>query len=173
MPVFADLLPEPTVLPLESIDPSSLVKLWLLNWLSKSNLIIYLILVLFWIVCMWIIFKKAGRKWRESIIPFWNSFVTFKIVWKPNRFWFLLIPWLVQWFVMWLFNGLGMGWSQVINIVSIICWLFALVWLILFVIMLFKLAKKFGKSWRFGLWLLFLSPIFFWILAFWKAEYHK
>lgn len=173
MPVFADLLPEPSVLPLNTLTPTSLDSLWLFKWLTTSSLIISLVLVIFWIVCMWIIFKKAGRKWRESIIPFWNSFVTFKIVWKQNRFWFLLLPWLVQWFVMWLLNGLWMGWSQIINIVSIICGLFALVWLILFIIMLFKLAKKFWKSWWFGLWLLFLSPIFFGILAFWNAKYQK
>ena len=170
MPVFADLLPEPTIW---WFDPSSFSSLWLLKWLSTTSCVTYCLVLLFCIVCMWIIFKKAGRKWREAIIPFWNSYVSFDIVWKKNRFWFLLLPGIAQAIILWIWNMLWIAWSQVINILCMICWIVALIWLVLAIIMLFKLAKKFGKSWWFGLWLLFLSPIFLWILAFWKAQYHK
>ena len=170
MPVFADLLPEPSIW---SIDPTGLNSLWLLKWLTTSNLIICCLVCVFLIVCMWIIFKKAGRKWRESIIPYWNTYVTYKIAWKPARFWFLLIPWIAEAIILWIWNMLWIGWSQIINILCMLCWLVALVWLVLFIIMLCKLSKKFWKSWWFALGLIFLAPIFFWILAFGKAQYHK
>ena len=166
MPVFADALPMPGDLPINSIDPTNLSSIWMMKMMPTSLTILYILVALFAIVCLWMIFKKANRKWWESIIPFWNSYVTFKIAWKKNRFWFLLIPSIIYWAVLlsWI------NWT-VSTIILFVCWILSFVWMILYIIMLFKLAKKFGKSWWFGVWLLFLAPIFLWILAFWKAKY--
>jgi len=166
MPVFADALPMPSDLPLNPIDPTSLSSIWMMWSISTTSWIIYWLIIVFTIVCMWMIFKKAWRKWRESIIPVWNTYVTYKIAWKKNRFWFLLIPAVIYWAV--LLSWITWTISTVLIAVS---WILSLVWVILYIIMFFKLAKKFWKSGWFGLWLIFLSPIFLWILAFGKAEY--
>ena len=49
--------------------------------------------------------------------------------------------------------------------------LFPPLFIIVFIVSLFKLAKNFGKSGGFGLWLWFLNPIFLWLLAFDKSKY--
>ena len=166
MPVFADALPMPSDLPLNSIDPTSLYSIWMMWSISTTSWIIYWLTIVFTIVCMWMIFKKAWRKWRESIIPVWNTYITYKIAWKKNRFWFLLIPAVIYWAV--LLSWISWTISTVLLLAS---WILCFVWVILYIIVLFKLAKKFGKSWWFGVWLLFLTPIFLWILAFGKAKY--
>lgn len=171
MPVFADALPMPGDLPINAIDPTSFSPLWILGMIPTSRWIIYSLLILFSIVCVWIIFKKANRKWWESIIPFWNSYITFKIAWKKNRFWFLIIPWIVQFITTYICNLLWISWWTIESVIILLCWLVALVGIVLYLIMFFKLSKKFWKSEWFGVWLLFLTPIFLWILAFWKAEY--
>jgi len=166
MPVFADALPMPSDLPLNPIDPTSLSSIWMMWSISTTSWIIYWLIIVFTIVCMWMIFKKAWRKWRESIIPVWNTYVTYKIAWKKNRFWFLLIPAVIYWAV--LLSWISWTISTILLLAS---WILSFVWVILYIIVLFKLAKKFGKSWWFGVWLLFLTPIFLWILAFGKAKY--
>ena len=152
------------------------------NWMSTTQSIIYLIIRLFNIICLWIIFKKAGRKWRESIIPIWDIYVLCKIAWKKKRFWiFMILPiiWIL-WFIISVVFYLiwASEWSLAIVIKNFLNWTLGVASLIGLIINLvftfilpFHLAKKFGKTQWFGVWLLFLTPIFLWILAFWKAEY--
>lgn len=45
------------------------------------------------------------------------------------------------------------------------------VFLIAFIVSFFKVAKRFGRHWTFGLGLWFLNPIFIWILAFGKSKH--
>jgi len=48
--------------------------------LSSAIITFFSSVLSFWsIICMWIIFRKAWRKWWESIIPVWNVYVLFKI----------------------------------------------------------------------------------------------
>ena len=186
MPVFADALPMPSDLPINSIDPSSLYGVWSMGWMTTTQLIICWLIWLFSIVCMWIIFKKAWRKWRESIIPVRNVYALCKIIWKKKRFWIFISPiiiWLIRFvvsIVFWILMGINWwttwDWillvknfiNRVLGISSIIM---LIVSMIFGIISYFRLAKKFGKSARFWLWLLFLLPIFLWILAFWNAQY--
>jgi hypothetical protein len=181
MPVFADALPMPSDLPINSIDPTSLSTIWMTWWMSTAQMVYYWIIWLFSIICMWIIFKKAWRKWRESIIPVWNTYVLCKIIWKKKRFWIFISPviiWLLRLIVSLIFWAIWGGWQLwmvIKNTINWILWIASLISLILCIvygiISYFRLAKKFGKSWGFGVWLLFLTPIFLWILAFGKAKY--
>lgn len=55
--------------------------------------IISLILCVFVLVCMWIIFRKAGKPGWAAIVPFYNLYVLFDITWGSGmRFLLLLIP---------------------------------------------------------------------------------
>ena len=98
------------------------------------SLIISIAIVVFMIVCLWKVFKKAGEPGWGAIVPFYDLYLEFKIAFGNGWFFlFLLIP---------------------------------------FAIMLpFKMAKAFGKGVGFGFGLLFLSIIFYPILAFGDAKY--
>jgi hypothetical protein len=49
--------------------------------------------------------------------------------------------------------------------------LFPPLFLVVYIVSLFKLPAKFGKHWAWGFGLLFLNPIFIGILAFDKSKY--
>lgn len=55
--------------------------------------IISLVLCVFVLVCMWIVFRKAGKPGWAAIVPFYNLYVLFDITWGNGmRFLLLLIP---------------------------------------------------------------------------------
>ncbi|MEG2219710.1 MAG: DUF5684 domain-containing protein [Muribaculaceae bacterium] len=51
--------------------------------------ITYAVIILFMIICAWIIYEKAGKPGWASIIPFYNCVVMLKIVGKPT--WWLIL----------------------------------------------------------------------------------
>lgn len=110
---------------------------------GTAGMIAYCIFVLalgiFGIIVSWKVFKKAGRPGWACIIPIYNIYVMFDIVYgKGIKFLLLLIPFY--------------------NIYVIIK--FAI-----------DMAHVFGKSTGFGIGILFLSVIFYAILAFGDARY--
>ena len=55
--------------------------------------ILSLALCVFVLVCMWIVFRKAGKPGWAAIVPFYNLYVLFEITWGSGmRFLLLLIP---------------------------------------------------------------------------------
>lgn len=177
MPEFADST---------GIDVSNLWAAWVFNGLTIATTIFYLIFVVFVCICLWIIFKKAGRKRREVLIPFRNVYVLCKIIWKKNRFWiFMILPiigvlWLVISLICYVIWNMWGGWEWLTLIKTFFNWFLGMASLvanilnIVFAFMVcFRLAKKFGKSDWFWVWLIFFTPIFLWILAFDKSEYQK
>ena len=139
--------------------------------------IVWLALSIRSIVCLWKIFKKAGRKWRESLIPIRNIWVLFKISGHKKWFrWLLIVP--LAWIaVSIIFRLLWAAWAwrslitikSLINRILGICATFLP--LIAVILLCLWLSKKFGKHRAFCLWLLFLSPIFYGILAFDDSKY--
>jgi len=141
MPVFADALS----ISEDLLDLSSLSDLWFGSSMSNMTPLTracYGVLMLWGIICLWRMFKKAWLPGWGSIIPIYNIVLWFKMAWRSWR-----------------------------RTLSLLCPpLFA----IMIIVTYFDIAKRFGKSVWFGFWLWFLWPIFFWILAFWKAQYqHK
>lgn len=101
--------------------------------------IVWLVLLVLLLVANFRIFSKAGEAGWKCIIPIYNNYILFKIIYGNGwKFLFLLIP----------FFG---------EIVAIV--------------MLFRLARVFGKGVGFGLGLWFLAPVFTLILAFGSAQY--
>jgi hypothetical protein len=133
------------------------------------------------VVCMWIIFQKAWRKWWESLIPVWNVYVLFKIAGKKWWFWVLLslpILWIIVSAIFWL--TIKSWWdineySTIYSIKSMVNWILGLLAYILpvmaWITLPYWLTKKFGQSNWFYIGMLFLTPIFFWILAFSDTKY--
>jgi Family of unknown function (DUF5684) len=104
-------------------------------------LVTWLALMVFFIICGWKIFVKAGEEGWKSIIPIYSAIIMCKIVGKP------------WWWILLLF-------VPIVNFVIAI-WLTNL------------LSKSFGKSEGFTVGLLFLSFIFYPILAFDRTIVYK
>ena len=143
------------------------------SWGGIFWLFIWLILFIWATVCMWKIFKKAGRKWREFLIPIRNIWVLLKISGHKKRFRCFFIIWLIWFIVSLIFQCFSWHFFHVIeDAINLILGICTTVLLIIAVILLcLWLAKKFGKHRAFWLGLLFLSPIFMWILAFDGSKY--
>lgn len=146
MPVFADVIPEPPIYPINGYSPTSVytpdlgIMLAKIRW--SAFLIIFLLLLAYWIVCLRRIFNKAWLPWRWSLIPVYREYLRFKMVWRNGR------------------------WTA-----SLLCPI--MFWVIL-IMSYFKTAEKFGKDKeQFWLWLRRLHPVFLWILAFDKSKYQK
>ncbi len=139
--------------------------------------IVWLALFIRSIVCLWKIFKKAGRKWRESLIPIRNIWVLFKISGHKKWFrWLFIVP--LAWIIVSIIFRLlwtTWTWESLIVIKNAINWILGmcaiLLPLIATILLCLWLSKKFGKHWAFCLWLLFLNPIFYGILAFDDSKY--
>lgn len=107
--------------------------------ISGGAMFFNLVIAVFFAVCLWKIFVKAGKPGWAAIIPVYNIIVMFEIVGMPS--WYivlLLIP--------------------IVNIV-------------IAVKMVIRLAKVFGKSGAYAAGLIFLSIIFYPMLAFGKSQY--
>lgn len=107
--------------------------------MSFGAWLFYVVVVGFYLYCMWRIFVKAGKPGWAAIIPVYNYLVELEILGRP--WWWLLLMFV-----------------PLVNVV-------------IGIIIIFDMAKVFGKSTGFGFGLLFLSFIFIPILAFGDARY--
>ena len=123
--------------------------------------IIALVWVVLSIVANWKIFTKAGEEGWKAIIPYYNSFITFKIGGNTMYFWI----WLAVTVVGYILSYIGGGF---VGILASLCSLAAFV---LMVLREYSLAKAFGKGIGFTVGLVLLNPIFRMILGFGSAEY--
>ena len=103
----------------------------------------------FYIICYWKIFKKAGKNGWEALIPYYSSWIFFEISGYP-------------------------GWLALIGLASVIPYVGFLAVIAMFVLNILaciSLAKKFHKSEGFGVLLALLPIVGFPILAFSKDTY--
>jgi len=115
--------------------------------LIAAYFIFIFILAVFYIFTMWKIFVKASRPGWAAIIPVYNLWVLFEISGKP-------------------------GWWALSIFLGIIPFVGSIVSLILILIAMIELAKRFGKTTVFGVVLLWLFGfIGYPILAFGDAQY--
>ena len=93
MPVFADLLPEVgfpigSIDSIDSIDPTSLANVWfgsIMPTMSPFIRCLYWVLMVWGIICLWRMFKKAWLPGWGSIIPIYNIVLWFKMAWRSWR----------------------------------------------------------------------------------------
>ena len=148
----------------------------MIGYSSIYIVFIYFLLFLFLLpplilryIANWRILRKAGEKGWKALIPFYGSYMKFKIVWDKNAYWFFLIFYLLC------------GVSFVMmrsreNLTDLPVWLILyvltyLVCLYFYVILQIHLAKAFGQSGGFAVGLIFLNIIFICILGFCRSEY--
>lgn len=119
----------------------------LLTILSTWGLLILALLVLA-IIARWKIFTKAGEPGWACLVPFYHSYVEFKIFWGNG--WLFLAP-------------IALGLLSVIPIIGV---LFTIVTIVIEVMMQYKKSLAFGERIGFCLGLIFLPTIFNMILGF-------
>lgn len=114
-------------------------------------LLVIIPLFIFYIVCLWKVFEKAGVEGWKAIVPFYNSWIMAELAGKP-------------------------GWWGIVGlagIIPLVGWIASIAALVLYVIIAIELSKKFGKDPIFSLLLIFLPVVGFAILAFGSASYNK
>ena len=133
-----------------------------------ANLIEIAIAVLT-IVSMWKVFVKAGERGWKIFIPIYGTYIHYKIAGCKGRFWLILVLGIAASCL----GGYGafallstMSPSDAAAICLIATAVLSLIVFFLAISLNFKMAKAFGRSWFFGLGLLFLPFIFYCILAF-------
>lgn len=123
-------------------------------------LILAIVFLLATIVADWIIFEKAGESGWKSLIPFYNSYIYFKISWKSSMFWITFAC-----SVCYAFFSENGNLSDLIGILA------QLAATIMIAIQRYKLGEAFDRGAGFCIGMALLGPIFSCILAFGDAEY--
>lgn len=135
--------------------------------------LIVLALCIVMIVALWKIYKKAGEHGWACLVPFYNSYVFYRMTWG-NGWMFLLPTVLIFGYVFGLVFLMLSGFAGeavltiIMTILAIGCGIASIV---INIVTLHKLSKSFGHGVGFTLGLLFLSVIFYIILGFGSSQY--
>lgn len=124
----------------------------------------YVLLVIAW----WKIFTKAGEKGWKSLIPFYNSYILFKIFWNTKTFWIILAVSLGGSLLASILTNFNI--AVVPEIVNLGVAIYALV---IDILLSIRESKSFGHGGGFAVGLIFLPNIFTLILGFNKDKYKK
>ena len=122
-----------------------------------------LIYYIFYMIAYWRIFSKAGEPGWKSLIPFYNVYTEYKLMWKPQ--------------LAWTYIGLGVLADIFLENTgtSVLMFLGGLICTIAYLVIDFKekqhVSKAFGHGFGFGVGLFLLHPIFSMILGFGSDQY--
>ena len=116
--------------------------------------IVAFVILIFLIIVIAQLFKKAGKPGWIAVIPIYNLYTLFEIIWKNT--WIGLILTLI----------LTIAPFNIINED-----LGAFIGLLIYIISMDKLSKSFGKNTGFSIGLIFLPVIYLSILAFGSSKY--
>lgn len=128
-----------------------------------------LIIAILMIIAYWRIFSKAGEAGWKAIIPIYNSYIIYKIAWRPLMFGvsIALGALYVILFTIGFMNEYTAGGNLILALLP-----FLLIAIgIINIMLLYKLAKAFGHGAGFTCGLVFLNLIFLLILAFGSSQY--
>ena len=155
--------------------------------------VVELAIITVMIVATWKLYKKAGEPGWAAIVPFYNSYIMYKISGKKNLFWGSLVCGIgavISYAVMLIeayepdpyyyraryrggqFYSYSYGDPDInvalIGVCAVLLLVFAIVSLVLRILMCIGLAKSFGQGGGFACGLIFLNIIFICILGFSK-----
>ena len=132
-----------------------------------SNYILFasifsLIMMILHIIGVWNVFKKAGEPGWKSIIPFYNTYILYKISWNPMWFWLVLLGGLI---------GAGLLSFATVTVCVILGALIELFTFIVRFVMYYRLCLAFG--WGVGKYILTIlfAPIMFMVMGLGKSVY--
>lgn len=114
------------------------------------------------LIAQWKIFIKADEAGWKSLIPFYNIYVLYRIIWNTKMFWITLLLYIA-----------AMAFAKAGGkVVSLLAFGFFMAFLVIAIKSVNKLAKAFGHGAGYTLGLLFLPYIFFMILGFGSDLYY-
>ncbi len=108
----------------------------------------------------WKVYRKAGEAGWKSLIPFYCSYIDYRISWDAKMFW--------AYFICSLTGSLIIGTSTYLALAAVI--LLVISFCISFV-QDYKMAAAFGYGIGFALGLIFFRPLFTIILGFGRSRY--
>lgn len=145
-----------TSMALDQLNPTDLQSVMAFLVGAGIGIIMLLVVIgILSIVALWILFNKAHEHGWAAIVPFYNSFVLFKISWGNG--WLFLIPTVIN------IISYATGNDGAMGIVNTILGIFLLVFCIM---TLYKFAQAYGQGVGFTIGLIFLDTIFLCIMAF-------
>lgn len=133
-----------------------------------SALVILILVYLASAIAMWNIFVKAGEKGWKGFVPFYNTFILFKISWSVKWFWTALALFVVAIVVSNLSSRGNQSLFVVFLVITIVC---AVALFLVNCLAMYKLSFAFGKGAGFTVGLIFLNIIFMLILGFGSSKY--
>lgn len=116
-------------------------------------MLVWLIIAVFMIVCIWRIFKKAGKPGWAALVPFYNFYVMLEVAQMP------------QWWL-WVLIGCVVG-----SFIPFVNFITPLVSIAVSIMLAINLAKAFGKETGFAILLILLPVVGYPMLAFGKVRY--
>ena len=150
-------------------DPNALDTL--VKVLFGAGLAAFVICIVWYVlqvIANWRIFTKAGESGRKSIIPVYNTYITYKIAWKPVFFWIFLVAVAAAGVCSSLTSADAGGAGPVLTVITYVA---LVVGILMYVVCSYKLSKAFGHGIGFTLGLIFLTPIFLLILGLGSSQY--
>jgi hypothetical protein len=140
-------------------------------------MLIGFILYVLMVVARWKMFVKAGQPGWKAIIPVYNTYTLYEVVWDTRFFWIYLATCLLY-FVCTAFSGAYVVQGNQIIVtgqgnffMDIIGFVASIGMLVFAVMSSVKTSLAYGKGVAFALGLLFLPNIFYLILGFGDARY--
>ncbi len=145
-------------------------QLFMISGMQFYYLLISLAVYILEIIAFWSLFRKANVPGWKSIIPIYNTYTFFKIVWKSKYFWITLLVSVIY------SVAVGLGRASNLNgvfiiIEGVISVIFGLILLLLTFFLCRKTALAYGKGTGFTIGLFFLYPIFILILGLGSSKY--
>lgn len=114
------------------------------------------------IIGLFKIFQKMGMPGWKGIIPIYNTYGLYNVLWEKKYFWVYFVAQLC----------LGVFKPDESNLlVSLVILVMSVLTIVLGMKLYIKLAKAFGKGTGFGVLTFFFAPICLAILGFGSAEY--
>lgn len=134
---------------------------WLGEWLLITLGIIGLILRILRIIALWKAFERAWEWWWKSLIPVYCSYIKYKLAGMKNWFWYALLIALIMWVVAACIPDQK---ESISDIATLITW-------IIYIVMTFKFARKYGWNTFASILFVLFYPICILILGFGNYKY--
>ncbi len=134
-----------------------------LTFLAASAAIIAILVILWYVlqvVAYWRIFTKAGEKGWKSIIPFYNTYIQYKLTWNTTWFWIYAV-----------FVLIGVFLSGSSGFVGFIASVSTIAAGVVSIMSSYKLSLAFGHGLGYAVGLIFAGPIFMLILGLGSSRY--
>lgn len=133
----------------------------------QENAVLYTVISVIWYVLLaaglWKTFDKAGEAGWKAIIPFYNFYILFKIVWQGKMFWWFIAGVILTG----VFSTLALN-SNLFAYLSIAL---MIVTSVMVAVLWYDVSLAYGHGLGYFLGLYFLNPIFIMILGFGSSRY--